>query len=65
MLLFALDSAARSSAWQLRGERWERIGQVPPRLSDATCTADMASERITLVGRAPGSPELATYLLLR
>jgi glucose/arabinose dehydrogenase len=65
MLLFALDSAARSSAWQLRGERWERIGQVPPRLSDATCTADLASERITLMGHAPGSPELATYLLLR
>jgi glucose/arabinose dehydrogenase len=65
MLLFMIDPATQSSAWQLSGARWERIGLAPPALSDATCTADLASERITLTGRTPGSREAATYSLLR
>ena len=65
MLLFAIDSAAAGSAWQLRGDRWEPIPQRPPALADATCAVDLAGERIVLVGRPPAATSPRTYLLLR
>jgi aldose sugar dehydrogenase len=64
MLLFTVDSATRSSGWQLRGAQWKRLGLDSPALSDAACVVDPASERVLLTGRTPGSPESATYLLL-
>ena len=65
MLLFTMDSAMQPSAWQLRRAVWKRFGLAPPALKGATCTADPWSERIAITGRVPGSPELATYLILR
>jgi glucose/arabinose dehydrogenase len=65
MLLFAIDSAAPGSAWQLRGNRWESIPQRPPALTEAACAVDVAGDRIVLVGRPPAARSPRTYLLLR
>ncbi|MDQ2765649.1 MAG: PQQ-dependent sugar dehydrogenase, partial [Gemmatimonadota bacterium] len=65
MLLFAIDSAAPGSAWQLHGSRWEPISQRPPALASATCAVDNTGERIVLVGRPLNATAPSTYLLLR
>jgi glucose/arabinose dehydrogenase len=65
MLLFTIDSVARSRAWQLRGARWESTGLDMPALSDATCAVDPGNQRVMLIGRTPNSVAFTTYLLVR
>ncbi|MEP7065505.1 MAG: PQQ-dependent sugar dehydrogenase [Gemmatimonadota bacterium] len=65
MLLFAMDSITRASAWELRGTRWHILALAPPLLADAACVVDPANERVVLVGRRPALRAPSTYLLLR
>ena len=65
MLFFAIDSVGASTAWKLRGAKWEATGPRPPTLRNATCTVDAASARNVLAGRAPNADSSQTWLLLQ
>lgn len=65
MMLFAIDSAARSGAWQLYGTEWRKAAFDAPALRDGSCSVDPPNQRVVLVGRRAQSLTAATFLLLQ
>lgn len=65
MLLFAIDSVARSRAWQLLGTRWQKAALGLPPLRDGSCSVDPANQRVVLIGRRRDSSSPTTFLLLQ